>query len=89
MYQFSGRQQTGTTKFAVVSLKLKKSARPRFNETKTDTENGSNWNDFGWRVKSKSKFNENTMFLVALQNLGLYFNPKTKDNVDLRFYEII
>ena len=54
-------------------------------QTKPDTENASPCNDFNLRVKNKSRFNEMAIFPVSLQNLDLYCNPQTKDNVDLPF----
>ena len=42
---------------------------------KSDTENASNWNDFGFRVTNKSKINDGAIFRISLQNLDLYLNP--------------
>ena len=55
------------------------------NETKPDTENASNWNHFGFGVNNKSKCDERVLFRVSLQNLDLYLNPQTMDNLNLRF----
>ena len=59
--------------------------RLKFNETKPDTENASNGNYFAYIVKNISKFNKKAVFRVSLQNLDLYFDSYTKNDVGLRF----
>ena len=55
------------------------------NGTKADTENSSNCNYFSFVVNNNLTFDEKAIFRVFLQNLDLYCNPDTTDNVDLRF----
>ena len=45
------------------------------NETKTDTENASNWVHFVFGASNESKCDEKSLFQVSLQSLDLYFNP--------------
>ena len=70
MYYFAAAQQTNIAKFLFVSLK----ESLRVNETKPDTKNACNWNNFGVRVKNKSKINERAMFRVSLKNHHLYLD---------------
>ena len=75
MYLGAAAQQTSPGK-AVVFFKVKtRACRLSVIETKPDTENASNWNNFGFPDKKKSKFNERVMFSLPLQNLYLYRNP--------------
>ena len=57
----------------------------KVNETKVDTENASNWNNFNFGIKNKSKFYERAIFRVSLQNLDSYFDFDTRDNLHLYF----
>ena len=59
--------------------------RLKVNETKPDTENTSNWNNFSFGIKSKSKFYERDMFRVSLRNLDSDLNFDTMDNLDVYF----
>ena len=78
MCKFAAGQQTNTVKLPVGFLKFKEIVRSlRVNETKPDTENASNWINFGFGIKNISKFNRGE-FRVS-------HNPYTMDNEDLYF----
>ena len=55
----------------------------RVNDIKRDTENASNWDDFGFGVNSESRCHERALLGVFIENIDLYFNPGTADNVGL------
>ena len=75
------------SKITSILSKIKKRApKLRVNETKLASENVSNWDHFGFGVNNKSNCDERSLFQVSLQNLDLYFNPWTTDNIDICFF---
>ena len=76
MYYFADGKQTSTAKLSIFLVNFKKRAHGlRVNETKYDTENASDWDDFGFRGKNEPNCDDGVLFRVCLQKFDLYFNP--------------
>ena len=86
MYQLAAAEVNQNSEItSSFSKALKKAGQLRVNEAKCGTENDFNNDDVGFTIRIQSKYFENTLFGVSPQNLDLYFNPYTTDNVDIRF----
>ena len=63
MYKLGSAQQTSTLKVPIFFLKFKKRGwRLSVKETNADTENASNWDDFGFAVNYKKNWDERALF---------------------------